>query len=70
MKDINDCVSIEEVDAEFIAGQARLRELLTRLALRQQQGDNRVSYTGVKELIDALEVNEFILDNVEGFRAV
>lgn len=70
MKDMNDCVNFAEIDTEFLAGQKRLRELLNEKYQRQQQGDNRISYTGLKELIEAMEVDKFILENTEDFRTI
>jgi hypothetical protein len=32
---------------------------------RQKAGDFRMGYTALRELIDALELNEFILENTE-----
>ena len=70
MKDMNDCVNFAEIDTEFLAGQKRLRELLNEKYQRQQQGDNRISYTGLKELLEAMELDKFILENTEDFRNI
>ncbi len=70
MKDINDCENFAEIDVEFKNGQRKLRELLNEKYQRQQQGDNRISYTGLKELIEALEVDKFILENTEESRSI
>lgn len=70
MKDINDCENFAEIDTEFLKGQKRMRELLAVIFERQQSGDNRMSYTGLKELVEAMELNEFILENTDGSRSI
>jgi hypothetical protein len=65
MKEINDCVNYEEIDTEWEAGKKRLGELLKRLKERQEVGDFRMGYTGLREIIEAFELNEFILENTE-----
>lgn len=70
MKDINDCENFDEIDIEYANGIKRFRELLAVLFERQQSGDMRLSYTGLKELIEAMEVNEFILENTDTSRSI
>jgi hypothetical protein len=66
MKDINDCANFEEMDSEWEAGKKRFYELLTKMKERQQAGDYRMGYTALREIIEAFELNEFILENTEG----
>ena len=66
MKDINDCANFEEMDSEWEAGKKRFYELLTKMKERQQAGDHRMGYTALREIIEAFELNEFILENTEG----
>lgn len=68
MKDMYDCANYEEIDSEWEAGKMRFRELMYKIAQRQKAGDFRMSYTGLREMIDALELNEFILENTEGYK--
>ena len=70
MKDINDCVNYEEMDSEWEDGKKRFKELLNNMKERQQVGDFRMGYTGLREMIEALELNEFILENTEQDRGV
>ena len=65
MKDMYECANYEEIDSEWEAGKKRFRELLHEIAQRQEVGDFRMSYTGLREMIDALELNEFILENTQ-----
>jgi hypothetical protein len=61
-----ECANYEEIDSEWEAGKKRFRELLNKMAKRQEVGDFRMGYTALREMIDALELNEFILENTEG----
>ena len=65
MKDMYECANYEEIDSEWEAGKKRFRELLNEMQNRQKAGDFRMSYTGLREMIDALELNEFILENTQ-----
>lgn len=70
MKDMYDCANYEEIDLEWEAGKKRFKELLNNMKERQQAGDFRMGYTALREMIDALELNEFILENTEQDRGV
>jgi hypothetical protein len=70
MKDMYDCADYEEVDSEWEAGKKRFRELLNKKAERQAKGDFRLSYTGLREMLEALELDEFILENTEKEKSV
>jgi hypothetical protein len=70
MKDMYDCADYEEIDFEWEAGKKRFRELLNKMAKRQEVGDFRMGYTALREMIDALELNEFILENTEEYKGV
>jgi hypothetical protein len=65
MKDINDCATYEEIDSEWEEGKKHFKELLNKMAERQRVGDFRMSYSGLREIIEAFEFNEFILENTE-----
>ena len=65
MKDIYECDNYEETISEWDNGKKHLQVLLNKLAERQKVGDFRMSYSGLREMIDALELNEFILENTE-----
>jgi hypothetical protein len=65
MKDMYDCANYDEIDIEWEAGKKRFKELLTTMQERQKVGDFRMGYTALREMIDALELNEFILENTE-----
>ena len=66
MKDMYDCATYEEIDIEWEAGKKRFRELLDNMKDRQQNGDFRMGYSALREIIEGLELNEFILENTEG----
>jgi hypothetical protein len=68
MKDMYECANYEEIDFEWEAGKKRFRELLHKIAQRQEVGDFRMGYTAFREMIDALELNEFVLENTEDTR--
>ena len=68
MKDMYECANYEEINSEWEEGKQRFKELLTTMQERQKTGDFRMSYTGLREMIDALELNEFILENTEGYK--
>lgn len=70
MKDLNDCANHEEIESEWQDGQKRFKELLSTMLERQKVGDFRMSYSGLREMIDALELNEFILENTEDNKGV
>lgn len=70
MKDMYDCATYDEIDVEWEAGKKRFKELLNKMKERQQVGDFRMGYTALREMIDALELNEFILENTEQDRGV
>lgn len=63
MKDMYDCATYEEIDIEWEAGKKRFRELLNNMKDRQQNGDFRMGYSALREIIEGLELNEFILEN-------
>jgi hypothetical protein len=63
-----ECANYEEIDSEWEAGKKRFRELLNKMAKRQEVGDFRMGYTALREMIDALELNEFVLENTEDTR--
>jgi hypothetical protein len=65
MKDMYDCANYEEIDFEWEAGKKRWKELLDEMAERQKVGDFRMSYSGLREIIEAFELNDFILKNTE-----
>jgi hypothetical protein len=65
MKDMYDCATWEEIDFEWEQGKKRFRELLDNMKDRQQNGDFRMGYSGLREIIEGLELNEFILENSE-----
>jgi hypothetical protein len=65
MKDMYDCANYEEIDSEWEEGKKRFKELLNKMQERQKVGDFRMSYSGLREMIEALEFNEFILENTE-----
>ena len=65
MKDITECVDYAEVDSEWDKGQKQFKMLMLKLAQRQKAGDVRMSYSGLREIIEALELNEFILENTK-----
>ena len=65
MKDMYDCANYDEVTSEWEDGKKRFRELLNTMAERQKVGDFRMSYSGLREMIEALELNEFILENIQ-----
>ena len=69
MKDMYDCATYEEIDIEWEAGQKRFRELIDNMKDRQQNGDFRMGYSALREIIEGLELNEFILENSEGMGA-
>ncbi len=69
MKDMYECANYEEIDSEWEAGKKRFRELLNKMAKRQEVGDFRMGYTALREMIDALELNEFVLENTEDTRS-
>jgi|694.fasta_scaffold69084_11 hypothetical protein len=69
MKDMYDCATYEEIDIEWEAGKKRFRELLDNMKDRQQNGDFRMGYSALREIIEGLELNEFILENSEGMGA-
>jgi hypothetical protein len=60
-----DCATWEEIDFEWEQGKKRFRELLDNMKDRQQNGDFRMGYSGLREIIEGLELNEFILENSE-----
>jgi hypothetical protein len=64
-----ECANYEEIDSEWEAGKKRFRELLNKMAKRQEVGDFRMGYTALREMIDALELNEFVLENTEDTRS-
>ena len=70
MKDMYDCADYEETNLEWDNGRKRFKELLNKLAERQAKGDFRLSYSGLREMIEALELNEFILENTEKEKGV
>lgn len=70
MKDMYECANYEEIDSEWEAGKKHFKELLATMLERQKAGDFRMSYTGLREMIDALELNEFILENTEEDKGV
>ena len=70
MKDIVDCVDYAEVDSEWAKGQEQFKALMLKLATRQKAGDLRMSYSGLREIIEALELNEFILENTQEGKGV
>ena len=70
MKDMYDCANYEEIDIEWEAGKKRFKELLNKIQERQQIGDFRMGYSGLREIIEAFELNEFILENTEENRGV
>ena len=63
MKDMYDCANYEEIDFEWEQGKKRFRELLNNMKDRQQNGDVRMGYSALREIIEGLELNEFILEN-------
>ena len=63
MKDMYDCANYEEIDFEWEQGKKRFRELLNNMKDRQQNGDFRMGYSALREIIEGLELNEFILEN-------
>lgn len=65
MKDMYDCADYAEIDYEWEQGKKRWKELLDKMAERQKVGDFRMSYSGLREIIEAFELNEFILENTE-----
>jgi len=65
MKDMYDCATYEEIDFEWEQGKKRFKELLNNMRDRQLDGDFRMGYSGLREMIDALELNEFIINNTE-----
>ena len=65
MKDINDCANYDEIDSEWEEGKKRFKALLDKMAERQKVGDFRMSYSGLREIIEAFEFNEFILENTQ-----
>jgi len=65
VKDMYDCATWEEIDFEWEQGKKRFRELLDNMKDRQQNGDFRMGYSGLREIIEGLELNEFILENSE-----
>lgn len=65
MKDMYDCATYEEIDIEWEAGKKRFQELLNKMQERQKVGDFRMGYTALREIIEGLELNEFILENSE-----
>jgi hypothetical protein len=69
VKDMYDCATYEEIDIEWEAGKKRFRELLDNMKDRQQNGDFRMGYSALREIIEGLELNEFILENSEGMGA-
>jgi hypothetical protein len=64
-----ECADYAEIDSEWEAGKKRFRELLNKMAKRQEVGDFRMGYTALREMIDALELNEFVLENTEDTRS-
>ena len=64
-----DCATYDEIDIEWEAGKKRFRELLDNMKDRQQNGDFRMGYSALREIIEGLELNEFILENSEGMGA-
>lgn len=68
MKDITDCADYAEIDSEWEKGQKQFKMLMLKLTTRQKAGDMRMSYSGLREIIEALELNEFILENTEDTR--
>jgi hypothetical protein len=66
MKDMYDCADYDEVISEWEEGKKHFRALLNKMAKRQAEEDWRMSYSGLREIIEALELNDFILDNTEG----
>ena len=66
MKDMYDCATYEEIDIEWEAGKKRFKELLNKMQERQKAGDFRMGYSALREIIEGLELNEFILENTEG----
>jgi hypothetical protein len=69
VKDITDCADYAEIDSEWEKGQKQFKMLMLKLATRQKAGDMRMSYSGLREIIEALELNEFILENTEGSKS-
>ena len=65
MKDMYDCANHDEVTSEWEDGKKRFNELLNTMAERHKVGDFRMSYSGLREMIEALELNEFILKNTQ-----
>ena len=65
MKDMYDCATYDEIDIEWEAGKKRFKELLNKMQERQKVGDFRMGYTALREIIEGLELNEFILENTE-----
>ena len=65
MKDMYDCANYDEITSEWEDGKKRFKELLGIMAERQKVGDFRMSYSGLREMIEALELNEFILENTK-----
>ena len=65
MKDMYDCANYAEIDSEWEQGKKRWKELLDKMAERQKVGDFRMSYSGLREIIEAFELNEFILEDTE-----
>jgi hypothetical protein len=70
MKDMYECADYEEINSEWEAGKKYFRELLNKMADRQKVGDFRMSYSGLREMLEALELNEFILENTEKEKGV
>ena len=65
MKDMYDCANYDEITYEWEDGKKRFKELLNEMLERQKVGDFRMSYSGLREMIEALELNEFILENTQ-----
>lgn len=62
MKDINDCANFDEIEVEYRKGVERYKELSALVKERIANGDTRMSYTGLKEILEGMELNQFILD--------
>lgn len=70
MKEMYDCADYDEVTSEWENGRKHFRMLLTKMAQRQTAGDWRMSYTALREMLEALELNEFILENTQEEKGV
>ena len=62
MKDLYDCDNFDEVEVEYRKGVERYKELSALVKERVANGDYRMSYSGLKEILDGMELNQFILD--------